>query len=103
MIKIIFWRGFLEDKKTSKNHTVTLDNRKAGMLTGILDVFAFDEEVVLLMTENGKLQIKGEQLHVNNLNLETGEMEIEGKINSLVYLTKKVKKKGESFLKQFFR
>ena len=93
----------MEEKKNGKEHSIILDNRKTGVLTGVLDVYAFDEEIISLMTEGGKLQIKGEQLHVKCLDLEAAQVEIEGKINSFAYLTKKAKKKGDSFLKQFFR
>ena len=40
---------------------------------------------------------------MKSLDLEHGEVEIDGKINSFAYLTKKAKKKSDSFLKQFFR
>lgn len=93
----------MEEKKAAKDHRIIWDNRRNGSMTGVLDVYAFDEETILLMTEGGKVQIRGEQLHVKNLDLEQGEIDIEGKVNSLVYLTKKVKKKNNSFLKQFFR
>lgn len=93
----------LEERKLLKTHMITLDNRNTGSITGVLDVYAFDEEAISLMTEGGKLLLKGEHLHVRNLNLEHGEIEIEGKINSFAYLTKKAKKKSDSFLKQFFR
>lgn len=93
----------MEEKRTVKEHKISLDNRIEGKLSGITDVYAFDEECISLMTENGKLQIKGEQLHVKNLDLEHGDLELCGKINGLQYLTKKPKKKSDSFLKQFFR
>lgn len=93
----------MEEKKLAKEHKIILDKRAEGKLTGITDVYAFDEECISLMTENGKLQIRGEQLHVKCLDLEHGELEISGKINGVQYLTKKPKKKGDSFLKQFFR
>lgn len=93
----------MEEKRNIKEHKITLDNRAEGCLTGVTDVYAFDEECISLMTENGKLQIKGEQLHVKILDLEHGEVEFCGKVHGVNYLTKKPKKKGDSFLKQFFR
>ena len=56
----------MEEKRNIKEHKITLDNRAEGCLTGVTDVYAFDEECISLMTENGKLQIKGEQLHVKS-------------------------------------
>ncbi len=49
------------------------------------------------------MQIKGEQLHVKSLDLEKGEAEIEGKVNSVSYLTKNAQKKEEPLLKRMFR
>jgi sporulation protein YabP len=93
----------LEEKKTVKSHALTLANRQEGTLTGVLDVQSFDEEEVMLLTEAGKLKIQGEHLHIRNLNLEQGEVELEGKVNSLVYLSKTMEKKDESLLKRMFR
>lgn len=93
----------MEEKKQTRTHKLVMENRQNGMLTGIVDVQAFDEETVLLVTECGKLQIKGEKLHVKSLDLENGELEFEGRIHSYSYLTKKSRNKGDSFLKHIFR
>ena len=53
--------------------------------------------------KQGKILLKGEQLHVRNLNLEKGEAEVEGRVDSLLYLTKNTHKKDESILKRMFR
>ena len=54
-------------------------------LTGILDVISFDENTIVLDTDMGLLTIKGKDLHVNRLSLEKGEIDIEGRTDSLVY------------------
>ena len=56
-----------------------------------------------IFSEAGKILLKGEQLHVRNLNLEKGEAEVEGRVDSLSYLTKNAHKKDESILKRMFR
>ena len=66
-------------------HKVLLTNRKNGSFSGILDVLAFDMTEILLETETGMLTIKGKDLHVNRLNLEKGEVDIEGEIGGLEY------------------
>ena len=73
------------------------------MITGVQDIHSFNENEVLLLSEAGKILLKGEQLHVRNLNLEKGEAEVEGRVDSLSYLTKNVHKKDESILKRMFR
>lgn len=81
----------------------SLENRKKSMISGVQDVQSFHEQEILLLTEEGKLQIKGEGLHVKRLNLEKGEADIEGKINSLIYLSRNTPKKDEKLLKRMFR
>lgn len=84
-------------------HRLSLDDRKSGAMTGVRDVSSFDEKEILLLTAEGKLLIKGEQLHVKRLNLEKGEVDIEGRVDSLTYLSKNADKKEESLLKRMFR
>ena len=75
----------MEENKLTKLHKIVLTNRKGGNFTGVLDVISFDISEVLLETEQGMLNIKGKDLHVNRLNLEKGEADIEGVIDSLSY------------------
>ena len=75
----------MEENKLSRSHRLMLNNRKSGSFTGILDVLSFDLSEILLETELGMLHIKGKDLHVNRLNLEKGEADIEGEIESMVY------------------
>ena len=75
----------MEEISNTKSHKLILTNRKNANFTGILDVLSFDVAEVLLETELGMLHIKGKDLHVNRLNLEKGEADIEGEIESLIY------------------
>ena len=75
----------MEENKLTKSHKVMLTNRKNGSFTGILDVISFDISEILLETEQGMLNVKGKDLHVNRLNLEKGEVDIEGIIDALSY------------------
>lgn len=74
-----------DEKKIVQKHTVIMDERSRISLTGVLDVFAFDEENIVTETELGMLTIRGINLHVNKLNLEKGELEVDGEIDSLFY------------------
>lgn len=68
-----------------KGHKVTLNSRKEAIITGVNDVLSFDAKEVLLETEQGILMLRGDDLHVNHLTLEKGEIDIDGKIDSLTY------------------
>lgn len=69
----------------SRMHKIALTNRRLCMISGVNDVLSFDVREVLLETEQGMLQIKGEDLHVSRLTLERGEIDIDGKIDSIAY------------------
>ena len=92
-----------DEKKIHSAHNLMLENRQNVKMTGIKDIKSFDEKEILLFTEAGKLMIKGEELHVKRLNLEKGEADLEGKVDSLTYLSKNTDKKEESLLKRMFR
>ena len=94
----------MEEKQKIAAHKVTLTARNIALITGVLDVLSFDPNEVLLETELGMLMIRGEELHVNRLNLEKGEVDIDGKTDSLIYSERNMnKKEGESLLKKLFR
>ena len=93
----------MEEKKTGISHRIELWDRRGGTVSGVSDVKSFDEKEILLFTEAGKLVIKGEQLHVKRLDLEKGEVDQEGKTDSMTYLSKNSGKKEESLLKRMFR
>lgn len=89
----------------SRMHKMTMTNRKSCTLSGVNDVLSFDIHEVLLETETGMLMIKGEDLHVNRLSLDKGEVDVDGKIDSLTYsdVSGGITQKGESFLSRLFR
>lgn len=94
----------MEEKIVNKTHKVVLTNRKAGSFAGILDVISFDIAEILLETEMGMLHVKGKDLHVNRLNLEKGEVDIEGTIEALSYTQVPVSmKKGDGFMGKWLK
>lgn len=89
---------FLEERQTQKLHKLVVNNRKTSMVTGVIDVLAFDLNEILLETEQGMLMVKGSDLHVNRLSLEKGEVDLTGHIDSVSYSeVQKNDKKGDSF------
>ena len=93
----------MEEKKILSTHSLMLDNRQNGRITGVKDIKSFDEKEILLFTQAGKLVINGEQLHVKQLDLEKGEVDLEGKVDSLTYLSKNTDNRDESLFKRMFR
>ena len=64
----------LEEKRSTVLHRLILERQKGGTVTGIREVISFDEKEILLYTEEGKLSIKGGELHMKQLDLKNGEM-----------------------------
>ena len=82
---------------TGRMHKVTMTNRRTCTVNGVNDVLSFDLREILLETEQG-------MLHVNRLTLDKGEVDIDGRIDSLVYSdTAASGEKQESFLGRLFR
>lgn len=80
-----------------------LENRNKLSISGVLDVISFDDQIVIVETDLGLLTVKGENLRINKLSLDTSEVIIEGEILSLSYSQKDLDKKGESLLSKIFK
>lgn len=93
-----------EKQQIQKSHKVSLNARSSATITGVNDVLSFDAGEVLLETEQGILMLRGNELHVNRLTLEKGEVDVEGRIDSLTYSdTNSYSKSGESFISRLFK
>ena len=66
-------------------HCLAMENRAALRLTGVIDVKCFDEETIETVTTAGDLTVMGTDLHIAVLQLETGDLHITGKVNSMHY------------------
>ena len=89
---------------SARMHKVTMTNRRSCAINGVKDVLSFDEREILLETEQGMLMIKGDELHVNRLTLDKGEVDIDGKVDSFTYSdVSNSSTKNESFLSKLFR
>ena len=62
-----------------------LQDRKTLEMTGVLDVGNFDETTITVYTSLGALKVSGGELHIQNLNLDTGALSVEGNIEALSY------------------
>lgn len=67
-------------------HVLNIDGRKRLMLQGVQHVGSFDEQEITLDTNMGFLQLKGEGMHITHLNLDVGNLVVEGIINGLEYV-----------------
>ena len=66
-------------------HKLCLNERRQLTMTGVTEVVSFDENTVVLQTSLGLLIVQGQQLSLQNLSLEGGQVAVEGDINALSY------------------
>lgn len=75
----------IEEKKTIKPHNLILEGRKNLIVSGVSDVDSFDDQAIVAYTDLGELTIKGKNLHISKLSVETGDLKVSGEIVSLSY------------------
>lgn len=98
----------IEERKMMSNTNIiqnlVLENREKLSISGVLDVLSFDDQVVIVETELGLLTIKGENLRINKLSIDTSEVVVEGEIYNLAYSENDLDKKSSgSFLGKIFK
>jgi len=81
-------------------HNVIMNNCEKLSLTGVRDVEGFDENEVVCVTDRGELLIRGQNLHVDRVELSVGDVDVSGNIMALIY-TGSGGKKNSIFSKIF--
>lgn len=87
------------------NHRVIVTNREQVMVEGVIHVDKFDDEEIVLETDLGMMALRGEDLHIKQLSLESGELVVEGIVRIVEYLEdggRIGKGKGKGFFDRIF-
>lgn len=93
----------MEDTNKNYIQNVYLENREKLSISGVLDVFSFDDQIIIIETELGLLTIKGENLKITKLSLDTSDFIVEGLINNIFYSNSENNKKNQSILTRIFK
>ncbi len=72
-------------KKSETPSSLTLYARSKLTVTGVDDVESFDENTIVLFTSGGLLVIRGQNLHIEKLSIDGGDLSVEGTVDSLSY------------------
>lgn len=97
----------MDEKKMIRNvkadlpHNIIMENRSKISISGVENAESYNESEVILHTSKGILIIKGEGLNLSKLNLDSGEITVNGRIVLLEYA--EPKKSGGSFLTKIFK
>ena len=90
-----------DDKKTVKMpHSLILENRSSLTATGVSNGDSFDDQTIVAYTDLGELTVRGRNLSISRLNIETGELTLAGDVSSLTYSESKPE---GGFLSRLFR
>ena len=81
-------------------HSLVLEERHKLSISGVSEVLSFDEEQVVMETALGTLTVEGEELHVEKLSLDVGELTLEGNVQGLCY-SREGRSKGSFWSKIF--
>ncbi|MFI3236508.1 MAG: sporulation protein YabP [Lachnospiraceae bacterium] len=91
-------------KQDSRVHKIILLSRSSLQISGVIDVISFDLNQILLETSAGILHVKGQDLHVNRITVERGEVDISGSVDSLLYSeVNTYSQKAESFFQRLLK
>ena len=90
-----------EARTPARPHVLTLEGREKAVVTGVEDVGSFNEQTVVLLTSAGALTLLGDGLHISRLNLQDGELLVEGRIAALEYDDRN--KSGRGLLSRMFK
>lgn len=77
-----------EEKKVRPEpagHHVILEGRESLSVSGVEEVESFDENAIVMHTVKGVLVVRGEDLHIEKLSLDGGDLKVEGAVDSLTY------------------
>lgn len=89
-----------QNNSCAGKHSVIIENRESVTLCGIEEVLSYDEESVIMQSIFGQLTLDGEGLNIVKLNLDEGEVCVNGKLNALYYMEQQ---KGGGLLSRLFK
>ena len=91
------------DNNSGALQNLILENREKLSISGVSDVLSFDDQIIIIETNLGLLTVKGENIRINKLSIDTNDVIVEGNINSLVYSNSDLQKKGGNILNKIFK
>ncbi|MGI5977908.1 MAG: sporulation protein YabP [Oscillospiraceae bacterium] len=74
-----------KEKFANTPQNVILEDRTRLSVTGVLDVDSFDDRQIVAKTVKGTLILRGSDLHIDKLSLDTGDLVVTGLVTDLGY------------------
>lgn len=76
-----------------EGHKVEMQNRERITITQVADVDAFDENTLWANLQEGGMELSGQGLHIEKLDLDEGILVVSGHLDAVRYTGKKSKAK----------
>ena len=77
--------AYEEKARPAMTHNIILEGRAKLSVSGVEEVESFDETEIVMRTVQGSLSVRGTDLHVEKLSLDTGELWVTGTVSQLDY------------------
>lgn len=87
--------------KADLPHNIIMENRSKISVSGVENAESYNESEVILHTSKGILIIRGEAMSLSKLNLDSGEITVNGRITDLEY--SEPKQSGGSLFSKLFK
>ncbi|MGI6610326.1 MAG: sporulation protein YabP [Limnochordia bacterium] len=88
---------------SARRHQLTLKARENLTMDGVVRVESFDDNEVVLETDEGLMVVRGEGLNIKELNLEAGTLRVDGLVRTLEYMGATLGQKSRGFLAKLFK
>lgn len=94
-----------EERKAfeQRAQNIILKDRRRLMVSGVKHVESFNEDCIVLDSDLGILVVRGVGMHINKLNVETSELDVEGDIGCCEYLDNGGPQRKGGFFSGLFR
>lgn len=84
------------------SHNFIMQNRQTVVMTGVKEVESFNDSEIFLHTELGELCVKGKNLNISKVSVETGDLEMQGTVSAVFYGEDK-ERKPRNFITKLFK
>jgi len=93
--------GYEEKKPAAMPHGIVMEGRAKLSVSGVSDVGSFNEQEIVMETGEGRLTVRGDGLHMERLSVDSGDVAVTGRVDSLEYSSGAAQ--GDGFLARLFR
>ncbi len=92
----------MEEKRMP--HNLILENKNKLSISQVADVDTFDENKIVLFTDDDTVVVEGYDLHIQKLDVSGGELQITGEVMAISYTGRDgYDRKGKGFFKRMLK